>query len=349
MKGFRTIDFRYKILRNGADYGYLFPAEEGAPQLHMDSGSVIKTSFSGDFLEPSKDFNILADDIAPVLIIDEEPYQLGVFRAVHASTHDNGYYKTVHLEAYDHCWLVNANRLLGYIFFGAGTNYIDAIGSLLASCGITRIYSTPTSEELTEDREWIMGTSYIDVVNQLLGEINYNDLWFDSNGFAHLEPYSPTNVNKAKHVLDDTKIESIMLPGLTSEFDVYDRPNVFICVCSNADKDGAMVAVAENTNPTSPLSIHRRPRIAQVINVDNIASQEALQSFAKRQVTESLLAVESISVQTGLLPGFGVYDTTALKYGDLMEICRETSWTMDLKVGGLMTHELKRVVLNVDI
>ena len=109
-----------------------------------------------------------------------------------------------------------------------------------------------------------------------------------------------------------------------------------------------MVATSENTNPQSPLSIQRRKRrIAKVVQVNNIADQTELQAYADRLRNETMISGETIQVQTALLPGFGVDDVTAIRYGDLFAVCIERSYTMDLRVGGMMNHTLEKVVINL--
>ena len=61
-----------------------------------------------------------------------------------------------------------------------------------------------------------------------------------------------------------------------------------------------------------------------------------------------MLTGETVTVQTALLPGYGVGDTVALQYGDVFSVCRERAWTMQLGVGGKMTHTLEKVVYNLD-
>ena len=60
-----------------------------------------------------------------------------------------------------------------------------------------------------------------------------------------------------------------------------------------------------------------------------------------------MITGETIVVQTGLLPGFGVDDVTAIRYGDLFAVCRERAYSISLNVGGIMQHTLERVVVNI--
>ena len=82
--------------------------------------------------------------------------------------------------------------------------------------------------------------------------------------------------------------------------------------------------------------------------MNNIASQGELQAYASRLLTDSMMRGEIIDVETCLLPGFGVGDVVALKYGDLMTLCVERGWTMDLNIGGRMHHTMERVVFHAE-
>lgn len=346
----RTIDFRYYVVRNGADFSELQAVAGSEPKITMDDSGSIKTKLSGTFLVPGEDVNWLNDEICPVMVLDGAEYRLGLFAPSKVSESESVTSKSVQIDALDRCWLVQDHRTENLLYFQAGTNYLDAVGSLLAASGIVAVSRIPTTATLQEDREdWDVGTSYLDIINQLLREINYKELYFDGEGTAILEPNVTATAANVKHILDETKVESLILPGISKTSDFHSTPNVFICVCSNADKDSGMVAVAENTNPQSPLSIARRGRrISKVVMVDNIASQAALDMYANRMVTESLMTGEVLTIQTCLLPGYGVGDVAALSYGELQTLCIDHRWTMSLKIGGTMQHTLERVVMNLE-
>ena len=344
----REIDFRYIVLRNGADYCEIHPVDTSPPCITMVDSGEIKTTFMGSFLDPGDKVDWLTDEIMPEMTINGTRYSLGVFRPGTVEYIETDTIKSVNIEAYDRCWVVQTRVAESMRYFAQGLNYVDVIASLLTDAGITAISKTGTEHTLVEGREdWNIGTSNLTIANQLLGEINYKQLWFDQSGVARLEPAAQPSADNIQHILDDTNVKSLLIPGISKSTDVYAAPNVFVCVCSNADKSGPMSAIAENTNPQSPLSIARRGRrITQVVNVNNIASQDELQAYANRLITASMLRGETISVETCLLPGFGVDDVIGLRYGELMAICVEKSWTMTLGIGGTMQHTLERVIIN---
>ena len=346
----RTIDFRFWIIRDGGEFCLLQPANNSAPSIKMDDSAEIKTAFSGSFLIPDHDVNWLTDEIRPELILNGITYPLGIFLPATVSEIDNGITRSVQIEAYDRAWLARDCRAESRPFFARNSKYLSAVESVLTASGIVQMAETPTAATLSEDREdWDVGTSYLEIANQLLDEINYEHVWFDKDGLCVLEPVSTPSASNIEHTLDENLIESMITPGMKKTTDFYSAPNVFICICSNADKGAALTATAENTNPQSPLSIARRGRrISKVVQVNNIASLEELQLYANRLVTDSMFTGETVTVQTALLPGFGVGDTVALKYGSEFSVCRERSWSMTLGVGGKMTHVLEKVVYNLD-
>lgn len=345
---FRTIDFRYVLMRGGADFGEIHPLSSSAPVIRMDESSEIKTSFRGEFA-PTPEADWLSDEIRPELIIDGVAHSLGVYAAASVRQFENETERGLEIEAYDRCWRVRDTRTDSVLSLAAGTNYITAINTLLAAAGIALISATPTAATLAEIREdWDVGTSYLTIVNALLDEINYNPLWFNASGAAVLEPASVPTAESIEHTLDGSDVKSLLLPSISRESDVYDAPNAWICICSNADKSGPLVATSENTNPQSPLSIPRRGRkICSVVRVNNIADATALQAYADRLRDESMIGGETVIAETALLPGYGVADVTAIHVKELSAICIEKAFEMELSVGGVMRHTLEKVVVNL--
>lgn len=361
----RSEEIRFRVRRNGAEFAEIHPAGSSAPVLSADSNSQLKMSLRGTFLAHGTDMDgrkveisWLTDEIRPVLIADGTEYPLGILMPATISRKTEGSLETVDVEAYDRTWRVRDSRKTTQAFYSAGTPYLDVVESLLVESGIERVSRTDTDSVLTEDREdWEAGTSNLEIINGLLAEINYSDVWFDSAGTAMLQPKSNPVAENVQHVFTDKKpdprnrkeigIVSIS-PQISRETDIYNMPNVYICICSNADKSGAMRAVAENTNPNSPFSISSRGRrIVSVEKLQNIASQAALQAYAEQKVRESIMSTEKIQVRTQLQGGFGIGDITALQTQDNIGICIEKSWEMELIPGGMMTHNLEKVVFTL--
>ena len=342
----RTFLSRFDILRNGVKYTEIHPIVS-APNLYANKDAEIKMSLSGRFKHNSN-VDYLTDEIRPVVIIDGAEHPYGVFCAGSVNAVNDEYGASDTIEAYDRCYILKSTKTESILHLAASTNYITAIGSLLTAAGIVLALSTPTSYTLATDREdWEIGTDYLTIINALLAEINYNAIWFNADGYAIMEPYTEPDVNSIDHHFD-TSNSSIVTPlarDVSVETDIFDKPNVFIAVCSNADLAAPLVATAENNNPISALSIIRRGRrIAEVTKVDNIASQAALQDYADKLRFESMLSSETITVKTPIEPGHGIGDIVALNHPEIQGICEETTWRMNIGPGQYMTHELKKVI-----
>lgn len=338
----RELDVRFGVYRSGALLTFLQSTE--APTISMDSSGAIKTSLQGSFL-PNDKVNWLTDEVRPELIINGEVHRCGVFIpvTVERKTGENG--KMLSASMYDRCFLAQSLRLEQILHLSSGTLYIDAILSLLEQCGIALVMQTPNTATLATDREdWDVGTSYLTVINQLLSEIGYKDLWFDSEGYARIEPQLNPTAENIQHRINANDPGVFLSPNHSIESDIFNKPNVFICICSNPDLGAPLTATAVNDNPQSPLSVQRRGRrISELVKVNNIASQTELQSYARQLVFDSMTSSDTITVRTGLLPGFGVEDVVALLDDDATGICVEKSWTMELTSGGKMTHTLGKV------
>ena len=355
--------YRFKILRNGAEFAEIFPTS--APTLRMEASGEIKISLQGTFLDYAVDtfgheteVNWLTDEIRPVLVLDGVEYTLATLIPTTANPERDATKRTISVQAYDRCWLMQDTKVEGYYHIAYGASYLNTVESLLTGAGIATIIKDASAATLANEREdWSTGDSYLTIANDLLSEINYNDLWFNADGTAMLQSKKEPRAANVQHVFTSKKTDKrisreaeiiSISPSVKRSMDVFSVPNVFVVVCSNPDKS-VMTATAVNDNPESPLSISRRGRrIVSVENVDNIASQNELQNYANLLRNQSMYTGEVIQITTRNLPGFGVNDISAINDIDVLGICVETAWQMQLGVGGTMSHTLERTVINLD-
>ncbi len=337
----RTVDFSFPVYRNGVQQTELLAIN--APILNMSSDGDIHTSLTGTFAYDAS-FNLLTDDIRPQVIINGVKYQLGVFYPATVTESDDSSGRNYSITAYDKGWILQSSLTESTLYFPKNSNYITAIVNLLNSCGINSLNITQNSAVLQTAREdWPIGTSYLRIINNLLDEINYNPIWFNSLGQAVVEPETVPNSGNIKHYLDASNVESLILPSKTNTLDIYSRANVFIVICSNPEFS-SMRAVSENNFYASPLSIQRRGRrIVSVTKVDNIPSKTELQKYADLLMQQSMNVVETIKVSTAIFPDWGVNDTVAFNYNETRGLCTSAGYSMSLEPGGKMSHTLRKV------
>lgn len=375
-----TLDFEFRLLRNGGEYGFLAAVEDAEPTLRGRDAGEIKTSLAAAFDPVARDADGMPiavewtrDEIEPVMILDGVEYPLGIYAVAQMDPQDTATDVSLTAQAYDRCWRVRETRTETPVYFAAGTSYITAIERLLTAAGVETVLATPSPAVLPEEREWEIAVSHLTIVNELLGEINYKQLHFTTEGAAVLEPVSVPRAGAIRHKLTTRRpkpgeitdeIFCVIEPGLGRSTDMYQTPNVFIAVCANPLKGSVLVATAVNDNPQSPLSTVRRGRkICQKYMVDNIADQDELQAYAEKLRNDSLMRGETLTITTALLPGIGVGDVVSLYYENpiydiygnnvgfepIDAICVVRAWTMGLSVDGSMELELERVVYNLDV
>ena len=344
----RDVRYRVRVLRNGAELTKLLWDSSAPPTVMWDKSGVIRSSMKGTFY-PNNTVDLLTDELQPVITVNGQEYPLGVFRASTVGNRNRNYATLINLEAYDRCWVLKNNKIESVLHLAAGTKYTVAVEQLLTDCGIALRIVDPSESTLQTDREdWEIGTDYLSIVNQLLGEINFEPIWFDAEGVAHLERYRPLSERTIMHRYGNMGRAGVFNPAMDdseTETDLFSTPNVFICICSNPELPEPMVATAENDNPSSVTSIFRRGmRIARCYAVDNVASQEELQAYADRLRNESMFTTQTVSFETFAEGGHGVGDTISISDAKIGGVYEETAWSITMQAGRMMKNTAKKEV-----
>ncbi len=329
------LSMRLEIWRDGAFFCEA-PAEQIS--LRMEESADIRVAMQAR-MRPVDGADLFYDRLRPVQTVDGVDYPLGEFLAATVSETDGPEGVWWEVEAYDQTLLLRQERTGDTLFFTPGTPYLDAIGSLLADCGITRVIAEPTGRLIPLALgDWEIGTELLTVVNDLLDAIGYDRIWFDRNGAARLAPAQGTG--GGQFTVDDT---GLLIGGTTRETDLYSACNVFTAVCAPPSGEGApMVATAVNDSPFSPLSTVRRGRriCAPVVFLDGIADQEALEARARQLLSHSLYMTETVFYETAPVPTHWIGELAAVG----SEILRETGWELTLGPGGSYRHTARKVV-----
>lgn len=344
----RDVQYRVDVIRNGAAFKSLRWQRNDEPRIMFDSEAEIQASLSGKF-QPDAEVDLLKDELRAVISVNGEEKSLGIFRV--ASLREvRGDGLWLQVEAYDRSWLLKSARTESLLHLSKGSLYISAIKALLLQAGIVWVRAVDSSATLAADREdWSIGTDLLTIVNELLSEIGYRPVWFDADGWAHLEPYTSAKAANIKHSYGPANMKvSRIAPEWDQETDLFDAPNVFICVCSNADRSAVLRAVAENTSYSSAKSIYRRGmRIHELVKVDQIADQEALQLYANRLRDESLLSAKTLNFSSPAEAGHGSGDVISISMPGIEGVYQEVSWSLSMAPGAMMGHTAKRTVLDL--
>lgn len=349
---YRTVSTRFDVLRGGVKYCELLA--RGDPVVRMIADAAIKTTLSGSFdvtpvgisdnQTPTVDF--LTDAIRPCLILNGVEYPLGEYLAATVTTNHRAGVDYYDIEAYDYGLVLQQCTTETRVSFAANNKYTDIVQAMLLDAGIDSIICIESSAVLAATREdWEIGTPYIQIINDLLGEINYSSIWFDSDGNARIEPYVPPSAANIAHTYASGEY-SIIKPDVVAVLDTYTAYNVFIAQVQSPDLPAPLTATSVNDDPDSPLSTLRRGRriVAPIVRLDGIADQDTLQAYVDNLKFESIKSYEVLSFETAKAPVHGVNDVLALQHEAANGIYEESEWAITLGVTGQMTHKARRVM-----
>jgi len=350
--GTRKVSFRYDLLNlNDIKIGEL----DGVIQANISYGEfrAIKRSATfklNEYLQKNIDY--LSNQIQPWFRLHMPDggiveWPLGIFLLESPARVVNGKVNTRDIGAYDKTIIVEQDKFTRRFFFEAGTNYVTAVTRILNTAGITKINITDSPHVFTNDREYALGTKKHLACNDLLREINFTSLWVDEHGFMRSEPYIEPSNRSVTHVYN-TDVDSVVTPEFIEKLEIANRANVFIRVAVNLDGERELVSTFINDDIRSPIStVNRGRQIVDYEEIQEIASQEALDSLVRRMAIESTSAFTHLSFGTALMPTHGNSETLLCIFPDVFQAplkFHETSWEMPLAHDGIMSHEARMVV-----
>lgn len=252
------------------------------------------------------------------------------------------------VEAYDKLVILRDDKFLERYTVTAGTNYIDAVISILQSANISKWNIEQTDKTLPVDIEFDPGTDKLKAVNKILSAINFNQLQVDVNGFFVSAPYRNPQIRAAEYTYKNDDL-SVTYNGMEEELDIFNVANSWVAVLSDPERE-PLVSSYTNDNEDSPTSTVNRGRtISDFREVDNIADQQALDNYVQRIAFQASQVYGKVEFETAIMPMHDHFDILEIDYSPLgiKGKYTETGWTIPLSVGGRMKHNV-RAVVNID-
>ncbi|WP_144518562.1 hypothetical protein [Bacillus thuringiensis] len=309
----------------------------------------VAITYEEDTLTPKRDvINYLQDRIKPYMEVEMPDgnwleFPLGVFLLNSPTRSDQvkGVYRDI--EAYDQLVILQEDKTLWNRTFWGYPH--EEVADLLESLGFNRKFISIPPTTKSSVWNFSMGTPIIDIINKMLDTAGYTPLWVDANGVFRSQPYVLPTDRPVEYTYQDDEL-SVTYNGMNEELDLFNTANYVIVVQSNVEKAPLWKARANN-DPLSPLStVSTGRRIVDYREVDNLETQEDVDTYAQRILQETTMAYQKIQFNTALMPFHEYQDCIRVRYSELDIDDRyiETSWKMQLKVGGEMEHEARKVV-----
>lgn len=353
LKSSRKIGFKYYLLDKD---------EKNIGEIHTARGAIdnnnqceIARTASFTIKEAEyMDINRTDERIRPVFCLSTPTgwleYALGTFimSSPRRRMQDNSIYWDI--ECYDYSLVLKEDRVTSRYYIGQSEYYLDAIKKILQTANITKLDIENTEYKTPYPLEFEIGTSKLEIVNNLLAAINYLPLHFNNYGFATSRRYIEPTARRVQHIYRTDK-ESIIREGGEQGLDLFNVPNIFVRFTENPDGEEYW-AEYKNEDPANPLSTVRRGRnIVDIEIVDDIVDQRTLEDYTKRMAIEKSQIYEDIYLPTALMPNHGYNDCVFVQDNKLEINTKyiEESWKMQLELGGTMSHKLRKVVAFNDV
>lgn len=369
--GSRTTSYRYELLTHQADgtdalTGYL-DGVLTTSQLQWQWNQAVKGTGKLDVLDLAvaqagktriADVNLTTVRIRPVLVITGLPdIPLGVYLVTAAPEVWSDGYRTFNLELHDRTTVLDQDQVADAYTAGTSTPILSLIASLIATAGEKYVADGSDTRELTNAMVWPVGTTKLQIVNDLLNALNYNALTIDGAGDFIATPYvKPADRTITYALLNGIPRElvdgetSIYEPDWNRDRDVYGVPNKVVVIGNATGSAAPPVGSYENTDPTSPFSYAARGRwIVSTIQGVDVPTGVVAADFLSAVAQASLIAQSSpqATVTVNHLP-------LPLNVGDVMRFASAPAGIddrhvvvgiqLDLNPLGLMHSSLQEVI-----
>lgn len=283
----------------------------------------------------------IIDKMKDRIRISIDDRSVGKFMIVSSPKKSNEKIVTYELELYDESYKLDEANLSQRLYFQSGTLYLTVIKSILTNYGFESVMCDEDDHVLQIDREWELGENVMDIVNELLKEINFNNFFIDADGIVCLTKkvkcFFPT------HIYRDGQY-SILCPDLSLNEDIYKIPNVFIGIVSRPES-APIVYRKVNDDPNSSIStIGRGFEIAYVETLSDIASEEELKKYIDDLYLKSIQVVEKIEFSTEIEPDHRFEELIQIDTKNVSGMFKEITWDIELSNSGKMKHTAERKV-----
>lgn len=189
----------------------------------------------------------------------------------------------------------------------AGVDYLTAVEQILVSQGIVAylIDQSAAGTVLPSDRVWPFDeqTTWLLVVNDLLGAIGYAGVWSDWDGQLRCQPYTAPRDRAPEWVYDTGELTAMIARQRRLIRDFTDTPNRWVFYRTNdvegdppIEGDGRYTHVNQSVGDTS-IDARGGRTITRLVGVE-AANHASLVAAAQRTIDADMLLAVSMPVQS---------------------------------------------------
>ena len=339
----RTDSFRFELCdKDLKPIGELHPDFSQTPTIQNDTSNSSSRRLQNLKLFPDEeqDVNPLTDRVRVYMTLqDGTEYRLGTFMWADNSRPLREWGEEHHSELVDLSFILDQQSTRAFSW-GRNANPIGLIFFfLLFKAGFkledVKVIGQEANRALTEPVAWEPGVTWSQMLKDLCAVVGFADPWFDRDGKLHLD-------TAPDPALDDITVPSydtfprIYKDTIVHSDDLLKAPNDFAVFESGTDR----IQVGRQVLPASaPHSYQNRGfYVGLVESTQGLANQAAANKAAAALARTKGVAYEWLSFESTLDPRHETYDVVEVQGKKWLE----TSWSMELRSGGKMTHTLRR-------
>lgn len=305
--------------------------------------------YGGSVTAYHTDFDNNYDMVQPVIFIEDGElfeFKFPPLRILTPKVEIKKGVRILELEAMDNTCILK-NTSIGYpLYLKKGEVYTTVVERLIREVGFPLVEIHPDDRMLTQDREeWDASTKVLDIVNTLLGEINYKPIEIDLYGVPQSEPYPEETGFPSIYYRADG--ESIVFQEKSTLEDSWGKANIFRASVFTQEMDVPISVEYINDNPDDPTSTQNNPfkQIHVFSDIDNVADQQTLYDIVFRRAKELSSSYEYATLRTAIMPHHGTNEVIFVESEGVDGIWQETGWAIDdFSAKGNMTHSMRRVI-----
>ena len=229
-----------------------------------------------------------------------------------------------------------------------GVNTAEAVRTVIrAATGESNssIEFTPSSKVIKEDRVWDIGTTALQIVNDLLASIDYWAVRCSPGGKYIVEPYVLPKDRAVVHTFDESNWRNhLHTDDWTRTREISSVPNRFTVYSTGTEDEKGYTGVARNQDPDSPFSYQARGRwIDQVESVNEFATQGDADKLAARRLKDVSAPVSNVTITHAYRP-MNLHDRVRFRWEN--ENFTGTVYAMSINLGkpDLMTTTLREIL-----
>lgn len=336
--------FRYFLIGENDDISELKTVDSA--NIIFDSETPLKVSANISITLLNEEALDVSKKLRIVHCKDSIESVVGTFLFTTPSQNINPSCKQIDVTCYSTLWLLEINKTTSRLMVGKGTNVVNEITRIMGLLGFGVALDITLSDKTTSvQHEFEIGTPYLTIINTLLGVINYTSLYVNAMGDYVARPYILPSEREINIRYDETDPLAQIECDLTSEFDYFDVPNVFVRYVNNPEATD-LIAVYKNENPSSPTSILYRPTNVHSEEVQDCSDMQTLYDMCKRACMSATNKYHTIKFSSSINPKHSYMDCVYINLNGVSGKLIETSWSFNCEAGSSMEH-VARMGVNI--